>query len=92
MISGLWLGRGPRSLFLMQCRTGQGVLTQCIYCDTDRMDTRISAEQAIEEIWSILCPDCGPQDYENIVIAVWNVANPTQRKQFVRRSGPMLVK
>ena len=40
----------------------------------------------------MLCTDCGPQDYETIVIAVWNVANPMSRKRFIRRNGPLLVK
>lgn len=27
----------------------------------------ITAEQAMEEIWGLLCPDCGPEDYRYIV-------------------------
>jgi hypothetical protein len=27
----------------------------------------MTAEQAMEQVWGILCPDCGPTDYEKIV-------------------------
>ena len=55
------------------------------------MDNGLTAEAAMEQIWSMLCPDCGPQDYDNIVIAVWNAVNPMERKPLIRRNGPILV-
>lgn len=30
----------------------------------------MTAEQAMAEIWGTVCPDCGPDDYTNIVKAV----------------------
>ena len=51
----------------------------------------MTAEEAMERIWSILCPDCGPEDYENIVISVSNAANPSGKQRLIRRSGPVLV-
>lgn len=51
----------------------------------------VTAEQAMEEIWAMLSADCGPSDYENIVIAVWNATHPQERKPMIRRGGPELV-
>lgn len=35
------------------------------------------AEEAMAEIWGVLCPDCGPNDYESIVKAIKHLATPT---------------
>jgi hypothetical protein len=39
----------------------------------------MTAEQAMEEIWGVVSPDCGPQDYEFIVRKVAELAEGVDR-------------
>jgi hypothetical protein len=43
----------------------------------------MTAEQAMEEIWSVACPDCGPQDYKFIVREVAQLAAEADRLRVV---------
>ena len=47
------------------------------------MNIGMTAEQAMEEVWSVARPDCGPQNYEFIVREVAQLAGEVDRLRVI---------
>lgn len=36
----------------------------------ENFNPEMTAEEAMAELWGAVCPDCGPEDYEGILVEV----------------------